>query len=73
MREMTEESVYQELDDRTKAKFEVFDEHCRKCLTGLDKVSEKANVLAGIEKYANESDLTAILQAVTFYKVIFYL
>lgn len=71
MREMTEESVYQELDDRTKAKFEVFDEHCRKCLTGLDKVSEKANVLAGIEKYANESDLTAILQAVKFYKEVY--
>lgn len=73
MREMREEDVYQELDNRTKAKFEAFDDHCRKCLSGLEKLSEKSNVLADIQKYANESELSAILQAVKFYKVpLFY-
>ena len=71
MREMREEQVYEELDNRTKDKFDRFDEHCRMCLDGFDKVSEKAQVLNEIQKYANESDLNQVLQAVKFYKVIF--
>jgi hypothetical protein len=71
MREMKEESVYEELDNRTKDKFGRFDEHCRKCLTGFDKVSEKATVLNEIQKYANESDLNQVLQAVKFYKDVY--
>merc|ERR1711862_103194 len=71
MREMREESVYEELDNRTKAKFDTFDEHCRKCLTGFDKVSEKSDVLNEIKKYADESDLNNVLQAVKFYKDVY--
>jgi len=71
MREMREEQVYEELDNRTKDKFDRFDEHCRKCLSGFDKVSEKAQILNEIQKYANESDLNQVLQAVKFYKDVY--
>ena len=72
MHEMTENDVYAELDRRTKEKFDRFDENCRKCIMGLDKVAEKAKPLSGIKEYENKNDMTEILQAITFHKVTFF-
>ena len=69
MREMTEQQVYTELDNRTKTKFDKFDDMAGKCIQGLDKVSEKANVLIDIAQFANNSELNNILQALKFFKV----
>lgn len=66
MREMTEEQVYAKLDERTKAKYDKFDEDAGKCIMGLDKVGEKANALVDLRKYADQSELNQLLQALRF-------
>ena len=68
---MTENDVYAELDQRTSEKFDKFDENCRKCIQGLDRVSEKASTVSDIKQFEGKSDMTEIIQAIKFYKVIF--
>ena len=71
MREITEEKVYADLEERTKDKFEKFDEWTGKSIQGLEKLTEKANCLLELKKYGDNSELNDILNALTFFKVIF--
>jgi hypothetical protein len=72
MREIPESKVYSDLDDRTKDKFERFDDMTGKSIQGLDKLAEKANNLLELKKFGDNSELNDILNALVFFVVNFF-